>query len=180
MKFLLAWILAFSTPLAAQQPVRAVIVFSQRPVAPAKQAVYYVSIDATRYTAIGEGPKTAGLYDVDVSGEEITVHEYHAGKPAAVHSLNIKKREVNQPTQVAEAALVSFSRLLVYSADGNHSQAVTLDAATQRGTYYALVGKVPLGLFDFAVKGATLTVYMYHITKHTDWLDFNIQDVHTD
>lgn len=162
--------------LAARKmpPARGVITFAQRP------SGYYVLVNEVRYSCVGDGPKTAGIYDVVVDpGVDITITDFHSGGKSKIYTLRILVTgESPSPSQYSRVT-ADPRRLIVYSVLGDlyHAMAVDYLETPAVTTYYTAKltsdsKPLPLGMYDFLLAmdkkdELILNVYTTHIVPNT-------------
>lgn len=188
---------AVKASAAVIQTQRAILTITARPKIYAGElnAGYQILVGEIRYSVVGIGPRTAGIYDVVLGDGEILVYESNFPK-AKVWHLRTQVTEVvstMQPLQ-AQLTLTELSRLLVFqnNAEYGSNTGMPLTRAMTRNpdgtaTYFDLIphatvdsdgdyAAMPLGIYDFKISPdkKTLTIHMYHITRENEAYVFQI------
>jgi hypothetical protein len=168
-------------PATAPQLQRAVIVFApgERASLKNQDTGYHVFIGDQGYHAAGMGPKTAGIYDVEVYPSKdgktpglIVVHKENPGKPLEQFRLQIispYSNTRNPPTET-QVETVDGRHLLIYDVIVNEQgntvyRAVAIDYTTGREAYFlfsAYGQGLPLtsGIYDFKLAAVESQEYL--------------------
>jgi hypothetical protein len=179
-------------PATAPQLQRAVIVFApgERASMPNQDTGYHVFVGDQGYHAAGMGPKTAGIYDVEVYPSKdgkipglIVVHKENPG--GAVHGKPLDEtfrlqiitpyNDEPVPAQLTNT-IVDGRRLIIYDRVSDRGgnmiyRAVAIDHQTGRETYFLASGYTPdltPGIYDFKTDKVGAQDYLDVLTYSKD------------